>query len=179
MSRKYNPKLIPKYTANHHFPRIQLSPLLRKSPLANLNLNPIGNKPKGGKKLNALDYSRKMFQQQQNSAAQFRTQAMQTQQRFRNLEQQRQRTQGLVDSMRQRNEMQRKQQMDWMREGINQRNNEALQRRQRFMDQLKQPITTPEPFKPQVRYEPPSFEPVEPKWGPPIPPQNNPFGGLF
>ncbi len=170
MVRKHNLTLIPKITATPRSLNLQFSAFPRQSSLANLNLKGIRSRPKGGRKLNPLGYSMKMLQQQQKSALQFRTQAMQTQQRFRNLEQQRQLTQSLLDSMRQQRELQRKQQMDWMEEGIRMREAEAQQRRQRLMEQLRQPISIPEPFKPVILYEPTiSVKPPEVKGSNPIP----------
>lgn len=170
--------LIPQIAAAYRSPRFRLSTSPLRPSLVNINVNGIRRKPMGSRQRNPLDYSMKMLQQQQKSALQFRTQAMQTQQRLRNLEQLRQRNQHLLDSMRQQRQFQQQQQRNWIEEGIRMRALEVQQRQQRLMAQLRQPISTPEPFKPPMRYEPPSFEPSgTPSWRQSIPPPG--WGGEF
>ena len=129
-------------------------------------------KPKGSKRRDPLEYSRKMLQQQRETAARSQKQFNESHARFlRNLQQQRQR-QRWLDAIIEQRESQQQQQQQQQRKRMEESQAEARQRQQKLMEQWRQPIRTPEPF----RYKPPaSFElpKPQPQWDPRIPPKSN------
>ena len=115
-------------------------------------------KPKGGKRRDPLEYSRKMLQQQRGAAARSMRLSNETQRLLRNLQQQRQQSQRGLDAVKQWRELQQKQQLDRIEEGIRTRQAEARQR-------LMQPFNPPIPYEPPEPFQPPIPHVPPPRWG--------------